>query len=102
MVFGGIPSRFEPFCHPTFSGVNLALLRPALASSQRLPQEHVSRMTDGLVTTSWASAAGDLQPWAWVDLLKVYNVPGRIDEGTVSECGKLKLAVPKDFKGVLG
>lgn len=55
------------------SRVNLALLRPALASSQRLPQ-HVSRMTDGLITTSWASAEGDLKPWAWVDLQKVYKV----------------------------
>jgi len=31
-------------------------------------------MTDGLITTSWASAAGDLKPWAWVDLQKVYKV----------------------------
>ena len=71
--------------HPTFasllwcrqwpnSGVNLALLRPVLASSQRLPEEHVSRMTDGVLNTHWTSAVGDQKPWAWVDLLGVYQV----------------------------
>lgn len=48
----------------------------------------MSRMTDGLITTSWASAAGDLKPWAWVDLQKVYKVPGRDEGGAVAEYGR--------------
>jgi len=58
--------------------VNLAELKPVLASSQRFAAEHVSRMTDGLPSTQWASAAGDVEPWAWVDLLGVYGVAGQI------------------------
>jgi hypothetical protein len=58
--------------------VNLAELKPVLASSQRFAAEHVSRMTDGLPSTQWASAAGDVEPWAWVDLLGVYGVAGKI------------------------
>lgn len=56
-------------------GVNLAELKPVLASSQRLATEHVSRMVDASLSTQWASATGDVAPWAWVDLLGVYNVP---------------------------
>lgn len=56
-----------------FLGVNLAQQRPVLASSQQLPDGHVSRMTDGLLNTQWASAVGDAQPWAWVDLLGLYT-----------------------------
>jgi len=54
--------------------VNLAELKPVLASSQRLATEHVSRMVDASLSTQWASATGDVAPWAWVDLLGVYNV----------------------------
>ena len=62
--------------HPysAVSGVNLALNRPALASSQRLANEHSSRMVDGLIERQWASASTDAHPWAWVDLLGSYNV----------------------------
>eukprot|EP00913_Durusdinium_trenchii_P022724 g21340.t1 len=56
------------------SKVNLALLRPVLSSSQRLPTEHVSRMVDGSVDSQWASAETDAMPWAWVDLLGVHEV----------------------------
>ena len=62
-------------------GVNLAELKPVLASSQRLATEHVSRMVDASLSTQWASATGDVAPWAWVDLLGVYNVPWAIDVG---------------------
>lgn len=58
----------------TVNRVNLAQQRPVLASSQQLPDGHVSRMTDGLLNTQWASAVGDAQPWAWVDLLGLYTV----------------------------
>ena len=57
-----------------FKGVNLAELKPVLASSQRLSTEHVSRLVDASLLTQWASAPGDAAPWAWVDLLGVYEV----------------------------
>ena len=77
-----VPRFFGP-------GVNLAELKPVLASSQRLATEHVSRMVDASLSTQWASATGDVAPWAWVDLLGVYNVPwaiGRCVDVGVSWC----------------
>ena len=72
VLFGiRLPPR-RPTCH--VSGVNLALNRPSLASSQRLSNEHVSRMVDGVIESQWASASTDAHPWAWVDLLSSYNV----------------------------
>ena len=58
----------------SFSKPNLALKRPVLSSSQRLPSEHVSAMVDGFEDSQWASATTDVMPWAWVDLLAVYHL----------------------------
>lgn len=82
-------------------GVNLAELKPVLASSQRLATEHVSRMVDASLSTQWASATGDVAPWAWVDLLGVYNVPWAI--GRCVDVGvSFFWEICYDFRGVLG
>ena len=82
-------------------GVNLAELKPVLASSQRLATEHVSRMVDASLSTQWASATGDVAPWAWVDLLGVYNVPWPSMSVTVG-VSFFWVEICYDFRGVLG
>ncbi|CAJ1381997.1 unnamed protein product [Effrenium voratum] len=50
------------------SGVNVALDRLALASSEAAPELGAARAVDGLFVTYWSPAASDEDPWISVDL----------------------------------
>lgn len=47
---------------------------PTGSSTVRSGEEHVSRMNDENLETQWASAAGDAEPWAWIDLQETCTV----------------------------
>ncbi len=47
---------------------------PTGSSTVRSGEEHVSRMNDENPETQWASAAGDAEPWAWIDLQETCSV----------------------------
>lgn len=47
---------------------------PTGSSTVRSGEEHVSRMNDENLETQWASAVGDAEPWAWIDLQETCKV----------------------------